>query len=138
MRNCELPDKLSELIDVALADLEKVEADPLYEVDMGEWHQPRGPKCSVCFAGSVMAKTCDVDPMENQDPYGFSPRNIVKFLALNEARSGYVRTALHQLGHGYDVLGGLPTYSVVEYRIDPEMFKSGMRLISQQLKEKGL
>ena len=53
-----LPDKPSELIRLALSDLEKCEGDSRYEVDMNEWHVPtqKGHVCYVCLAGSVMAK----------------------------------------------------------------------------------
>lgn len=57
-----LPDKLSDLLELALGDLEKVEAMPeVYEVDMSDWHLPqrdefggRCGRCTVCLAGAVI------------------------------------------------------------------------------------
>ena len=52
-----LPNKPSELLKVALTDLELVEGDSKYRVDMRNWHTPQYDKtCEVCLAGSVMAK----------------------------------------------------------------------------------
>ena len=54
----ELPDKPSELIRLALADLRKCEADPRYLIDMAQWHRPvTSELCHVCLAGAVMART---------------------------------------------------------------------------------
>lgn len=69
-----LPNKLSELIRLAMKDLELVENDEKYKVDMdmGSWHFPWFSEeaehfdvddevevCNVCLAGAVMAKTLD-------------------------------------------------------------------------------
>lgn len=67
IKTTKLPEKPSELLKLAMLDLEKVEADPRYRVDMGEWHKPNG-RCSVCLAGSVMAKTLGLPPNKD-DPF---------------------------------------------------------------------
>lgn len=57
--NSQLPEKPSELIRAAIADLEAVEALPAqYRVNMGKWHIVRsgGQPCEVCLAGAVMAR----------------------------------------------------------------------------------
>jgi hypothetical protein len=68
----ELPNKLSELIVVALDDLEKVRADERYAVNLDYWHvsknsnaSPTPGKCVVCFAGAVMAGTLGLNPEES-------------------------------------------------------------------------
>ena len=61
-----LPDKLSELLNVALKDLKKCERSKKYEVYMMAWHLPNSDKgtCMVCLAGSVMAKEFKLSPSE--------------------------------------------------------------------------
>jgi len=64
--NANLPDKLSDIILIALEDLRKVERSKKYKVYMGVWHSPNGV-CSVCFAGAVMSQ-CE----------GANSKNVVK------------------------------------------------------------
>ncbi len=56
-----LPKKLSDLIEVALYDLEKCEADPKFKIEMSTWFDKytdkNGVHCEVCFAGAVLAQT---------------------------------------------------------------------------------
>ena len=42
-----LPNQPSELLKLALNDLEQVENDPRYDINMGEWHYPRSTGCSA-------------------------------------------------------------------------------------------
>ena len=58
------PEKLSDLIILAMQDYDIIKADPRYQIDMGEWHRPNG-KCRVCLAGSVMANTLKTPINEN-------------------------------------------------------------------------
>lgn len=61
-----LPDKLSELLEVALTDLKKCERSTKYRVSMLHWHTPvpEGNACWVCLAGSVMAKEFKLSPKD--------------------------------------------------------------------------
>lgn len=102
-----LPNKPSKLLMLAMTDLEKVEADPRYKVNMSKWHEPNG-KCSVCLAGSVIAKTLKVNPGNYITPYGqtlkdtevvFSYETDKALLALNSLRRGDILLALSRLGH---------------------------------------
>jgi hypothetical protein len=65
-----LPDKTSELLEVALRDLEACEADPKYRVAMHTWHHYLTPEdvCLVCLAGAVMAKSLDVAYNHTRNP----------------------------------------------------------------------
>lgn len=97
-----LPDKLSDLILVALADLEKVEADPRYEVAMWTWHQEdifnkNITVCQVCFAGSVMAKTFNCKLNKEASPSDFPVSAERKLRALNELRVGNLYIAFSEL-----------------------------------------
>lgn len=69
MRNVKLPNKPSKLLKVALEDLEAVEKDLKYRIDMNSWHQPEDNKCSVCLAGAVMANRLRCDIEKALDPY---------------------------------------------------------------------
>lgn len=97
-----LPEKLSELIEVALNDLDLCEKDPRYKIDMWNWHRPNS-HCSVCFAGSVMAKTFGLGPDEHimEERTGnntFSARDWNKFHALDHVRKGAWAWALSDIG----------------------------------------
>ena len=134
--NSPLPDKLSDLIEVALRDLEAVENDERYTVNMDWWHRP-GDTCLVCLAGSVMAKSLDVSPDRTRYPNDFDDRTEAKLDVLNWARLGDVDYALYHL----DVPQSSYTSfnrSVVDYQDDPEQFKADMREIVAVLKEQDL
>lgn len=96
---------LHELLALALDDFEKALGDPKYGVGMGYWHNPglidRQPEvCTVCLAGSVVAKTLGADPTRAVDPeedFGGAIRR--RLLALNCLREGFVAEAFRYL-HG--------------------------------------
>lgn len=50
----ELPERLSDCLEVALADLERVEKLPNYVVAMDTFHATEKGKCCVCLAGAAM------------------------------------------------------------------------------------
>lgn len=111
----QLPDKPSELIRLALADIRKAEQDPLYVIHMGQWHEPvvddhapGGPRlvaCTVCFAGSVMAFSLDAAPDGSYSYNSFGEENQLKLEALDSFRVGDVRAGLKEMGitHQMDV-----------------------------------
>lgn len=134
-----LPDKPSELIRMAIDDLEKVEADTKYSVRMGVWHSPSLDSCEVCLAGAVMAKTLET-PVENFEyPTGFSATVHAKLGALDSFRSGHVIDAFVTLGYcDYDEVPGdiLDVHkgvTVVSYEDDPEAFKVDMLVLANSL-----
>jgi hypothetical protein len=119
-----LPDKPSELLRVALTDLEKTVAMPeKYEINMQIWHQPDSDdkKCYVCLAGSVLAQTCKVpwetDGWENL----ISSKDENKIYALNLFRVGEYEAALEYLGFFPSPIPNY--YSPPVYRTDPQGFK---------------
>ena len=158
-----LPDRPSALLALALADLQRVEKDPLYTVDMSNWHQPvRVPgvpmTCEVCMAGAVLAKTLHLD---REDVVRFNPHHEddeglcalgFKSYAIDELRQGRVERALELLG---DVDGitfsdeDKKTAEAVEldfdgeldddlYGDDPELFKQRIGELVARLEEEGL
>ncbi len=143
-----LPDKLSELILVALEDLAKVKVDPRYEIDLSSWHTSQeytiSGKCSVCFAGAVMAGRMAPDRIgESIDPHDFEPSDARKLRALNELRTGSLLDAMLEMDLEEISLSdapGIGLYSEYDF-IDPDAyasFRAGMRATSSWLAERGL
>lgn len=95
-----LPDKLSDLIRVAVADMRKVAKNPAYVLDAYTWHEPReaddgslGP-CLVCMAGAVMAGTLGSDPEEPLSTGDFEEYESNRLDALDDVRTGHCLEAL--------------------------------------------
>jgi hypothetical protein len=59
-----LPDKPSELLEVALRDLEACRNDPRYTIDLEKCHEPIDGQCNVCLAGAVIAKSLHFAPSQ--------------------------------------------------------------------------
>jgi hypothetical protein len=113
-----LPDKLSDCLLLALDDLAKVERQPhKYRVIMRTWHTPgqeypENPNlCAVCFAGAVMAMTCNMRRHQILGPDDFCEHNEIRFRALNEVRIGLVKSALWRMGHDVST----PEFQVCDY-----------------------
>lgn len=140
-----LPAVPSELIRLALGDLRKVESDVRYRVDMDAWHeglQHREP-CTVCMAGSVMAKTLGVDPERDSGPWNFQPDTDSKLCAIDAFRCGAVEDGLERLGQAEAAtelefeLGEFanpPAYD----RENPEPFHAAMGQLAKFLEEHNL
>lgn len=136
-----LPEKLSDCIDVALADLEKVEADEWYVVDMNAWHEPlcdaKNMKCSVCFAGAVISMTMMVPSGVDSDPWKFCEHNKARLRALDDIRCGWIQSALSLFR--ISLPAEMPhIVSITRYDEDAGEFKSDMKKIAAMLREHGL
>ena len=151
-----LPDRLSDLILVALKDLKKCEKSPKYTVEMSKWHRPSCASaithldwtCEVCLAGSVIAQTLKTPIIKLKEPVDFGEVDEHKLYALDYIRGGDVFQALR---HFYEGIGkGLPRsaskkialycdkYGVAHYvpaYIIPKSFKEAINNIAVQLKE---
>ncbi len=141
----QLPEKFSDTIDLALDDLEKIEQDERYRVDMGLWHTvDHDEKCHVCLGGAVMARTLEVDIDNCVIPEELGNAVARKLNALDELRraqgpSSY-RFAL-AVFLGVDVFEvTLPTNfraPIPAYSQNPEGFKSTLREVAQQYRKIG-
>ncbi len=146
------PKKLSVAMRIALNDLRKVERDPKYKVSMSVWHEPPNrdsfaPKCTVCFAGSVMAKTCELP--RDTDYYNFTfPEDWQNvFSALNKARQGKLEDALDLLGRGFRAVSKIRhlfstnlyagTVEVTSYKENPVQWRKDMFKIVHELEAVG-
>jgi hypothetical protein len=131
----------SELITLAVRDLEKVEKDPGYSVEMNDWHRfsQLSQTCRVCFAGSIMAKSFDLLPTEcvGSGDSDFTPDEWRCFAALDYFRVGDVQFALEELKrpHPSELE---KNFDVDPYHRSPEKFKRRMRAMSRLLRYHGL
>jgi hypothetical protein len=131
-----LPDKLSDLLELALSDLEKVEALPKYKVDMMQWHTSIGGVCAVCLAGSVLAMTGKMEYGRNISA-SMLPRPIAdKLLAMDALREGRVYAAEFYLS-GKGSIDALDVV-VTPYYQSPELFKADIRRLIHLLREREL
>ena len=161
MSKSKLPDKPSELIHLALNDLELCEKDDSYAINMHVWHCPElhddvPPLCAVCMAGSVMAKTLNVpvevevcsqsfDWLENQD--GEFCTISQKLEAIDEFRQGELYSGLMsmdmdttaglQVARMFDPATGYGYVSVPTYKVNPDGFKVRMREIADAFAKVG-
>jgi len=88
-----LPDKLSDIILIALEDLRKAERSKKYKVNMNIEHRPNGV-CQVCLYGSIMAQCDGVDETMTVGLDDFSNRECYIFDALDWLRQYDFETML--------------------------------------------
>lgn len=114
-----LPDKLSELLRVAVADAQKCEADPRYRLRMDRWHAGMrdSPTCDVCMAGAVMAKTLGADPLCSVSPNS-RPEDASKLRAIDQMRYGDFPAAASRLGINVDRAFLIPASRLVQDGFD--------------------
>lgn len=133
-----LPDRPSDLLELALRDLKACEKDSvLYEVDMGWWHDTSifTDKCVICMAGAVMAKSLGAAPTNSMKPHWYDRDTHTKLEAIDDLRTGYVDRALSLM----DISGAITqNRTVTPYRASPERFKDDMAVIVRSLREEGL
>lgn len=140
----QLPNKMSDLIEVALEDLTKVEADQRYRVRMNDWHVPPHSgetRCAVCFAGAVMAKSLDAAIASESFPDDYEEDTGRKLSALDQVRVGWVSEALrimHEDADEYHAHEELNDFRVVSYAEDPARWREDMVAIVARLREEGL
>ncbi len=135
-----LPDKLSALVQHALADLRLCEADPAYAIHMNDWHSPSTffKNCEVCLAGAVMAKTLESDSREYTVPDNFITGLEYKLYAINALRRGQVDLALSSMGlEKTDKMADMYSLNrpIVGYRNHEETFHTQMHVLVNDLEE---
>jgi hypothetical protein len=128
-----LPDTLSALMRVAMSDLERVENDANYRVDMSCWHVHHKDLCSVCLAGSVLTRT--LDPVET---YRFNDCFDLdrKLTAIDYARSGCVECAVLLLTGNERC--GFPDRKIARYEDSPALFRDDINRLIRDLESSGL
>jgi len=133
-----LPDKPSELLELAINDALEVEKMPGWELDMHIWLQRFDQNtCSACLAGSVMLRQLGVAPTRVASllEYGLSLRDEDKVHAINFLRAGDIATALHLLR----LTNPLEDYrAIAMHHIDRDAFFADLRKLVTDLREAGL
>lgn len=99
MTTVKLPNKLSELLRLAVRDAQAVEQRDGYRLDMLVFHEPRrGGSCAVCMAGAVIANTLEGDPSCDLAPADFD-QDTWRLWAIDSMRQGAFVDALNELLH---------------------------------------
>ena len=100
---------------------------------MRGWHRPVGTKCSVCFAGAVMAFSLGADARTYIQPQGFDVHTSNCLLALNFFRSGKVYRGLRKMGLSDMRKTRKRDRYVMPYRGDRLAFRCAMKKIANDL-----
>lgn len=137
----------SQLIRVALKDLERAEASPHYSVSMGIWHEPEWATnfdaddiCQVCLAGSMIAFSLEGNRSDDIVPGDFGAEIQDRLLALDCFRRGKIRAGLIHMQVLRDEQESPVTdvCAVMPYETDPTAFKDDMAWIADALEGAGL
>lgn len=134
-----LPNKPSELILVALADLEAVEQDGRYHVEMMFWHEPSYSTglCEVCLAGAVMARSLGTDSSTFAIPRSFDTKTSTKLEVLNDFCQGIIKASIENLGFQHPLC--IPARrKMTRYWQSKSEFKRDMRNLASDLAREGL
>lgn len=89
-----LPNKISELLTLALNDLLKVEKLKDYKIDMSHWHGPVQDKCRVCLGGCTIVGQGISDPTRGIFPNEFPIVTENKLRALDRLRQNMINKAV--------------------------------------------
>ena len=100
-----LPDKMYQLLRLALSDLDKCNKDKSYRLCMGNWHIPDvlDDVCHVCMAGAVMAKTLNADKNKVLRLEDFKGLTRTKLRAIDYIRQLYFDEAYKILTNFYSL-----------------------------------
>lgn len=135
-----LSNVLSTAVLQAVEDLEAIKQNDNYLIDFGTWHRPVKNqfevlnKCSVCFAGSVMANRLgsDIEKLLNPDDFPEAQQRVLQ--ALDAIRKGLLGAAINK------VYGQYPKEEIQDIDVNQEdypTFVKQMEEISELLKSKG-
>ena len=147
-----LPNFLWELIELALEDLEEVEAMPdIYKVNMDRYHSKyNGRPCNVCFAGAIIAKELKVPPTKSVSTPDFDLVTRNKLQALDRVRVYNIVTALELFYQNHynewdirkiinlnEETNPIPRFDWVDesYEENPDKWKANMRAYVEYLKK---
>lgn len=83
------PAKMSEMVDLCIDDIKKVEASKGYAIRMSTWHSPdSNGLCHVCAAGAIIAKTLKAPKDDGASPRLFpawtGALNAMDYMRSNE------------------------------------------------------
>ena len=95
----DLPDNLSDLLELSVYDAMACEEDPKYVLNMASWVKTNGA-CQVCMAGAVMVKTRGINRAVSwlYTLSGTEAANVSRYSAIDSMRKGYFFDAARDLG----------------------------------------
>jgi hypothetical protein len=139
-----LPNKLHAMLTKALDDVEKIEKNGKFKINMNKWaYRGAAGVCEVCLAGSQLVGRLPRGKFEI-DLFDTGAELITestrkKLYALNGLRVGSVSCALDDIGIGSDVEGPHKLdREVRNYGENPGIWKAQMRLLAAELEEANL
>jgi len=126
-----LPEKYSEVLRVAIADMEKCVEQGI-EIDMWQWvkKEYQGKLCSVCLGGAAMVQTINEHCSDN-----LSTHNQDRCFFLNDVRRNELIDAF--------VLAEIPSKlsenspRITPYEQDPKQFKEDILALANYLEKHG-
>ena len=134
--------KLSDILELAIADLHKIEENEDYDINMGVWHSGGKwgdasglYKCEVCLAGAVMANSLGATHGRCAEPYSFDDKEKKKLFAVNDARMGFITCALANVGVASHIhKDKFPDRAITPHNISPEGFYLDMEKLIADLR----
>ena len=144
-----LPEKMSDVLELALHDIERVETSPQYEIDMTNWHiyDRITGVCSVCMAGAVMAQTLGVPFNETTSltMVEVSDDDKTKLCILDDVRSSHFIPLLDFIkGEDDEDDKYRPLFkdimrfgNIVRYHESPTQFKKDVQRLAETLRKHG-
>jgi hypothetical protein len=94
-----LPNKLSDLLELAVRDAQACEAEPKkFKLAMGHWLTEDRGVCLVCMAGAVMVKTLGVTVDRNKEQHPSTTGYRPQLFAIDSMRIGDFVDAADELG----------------------------------------
>ena len=93
MKNFANTNSMTDLMIIALDNMEALIDDPVYNFGSDLWHEPMGNFCQVCLAGSIMANRLGANASYSMDPMKYSDDIRKKLCAIDALRSGHISLA---------------------------------------------
>ncbi len=139
----DLPDKPSELIDLALDDVLRLETTPGYRINMETYHDLNmaDDLCHVCLGGAVLTNFMDRDERHRLDGGG---RLQDKIRALDKFRKGRIELGLdimgvaHPKGLPLDAEIALYPHADHPYQGKLSRFHTDLRALASTLRAHGI
>jgi len=138
-----LPNKLGKMLTKALDDLEWVEKNPKYKVNMMEFARKRAHSgvCEVCLGGSQLIGNLPKGEFVIRPAEHLSPSTARKLFALDALRKGFVGNAIAEIQSSDPSMPVaaddhvLDMEDVASYHDNPELWKAQMRLLAVKLEQ---
>ncbi len=128
----------SRLIEMALVDLEALERDPNYVIDMSDWHVPTLWRASVCLAGVCMVRRLGAARGRDYQPEDFGDSEGALY-GLYYFITGDLEGAFSYLDLLPPEYFGLPSeVAIADYHYNASQFKSDMRGLADTLRQAGI